>query len=106
MVPCPELIRLSTLDAYEAYAYRKNRTYLHRRGIRCTIPSKAGQARNRHKLGSRGGRPPRFDRVDYRERRAVECEKDRLKSQRAVAIRSERLAVLYEATVLMAVNIE
>jgi transposase len=30
-------------------------------------------ARNRRKLGSRGGRPPRFDAVDYRERHAVEC---------------------------------
>jgi hypothetical protein len=48
--------------ADKAYASRKNRSYLRRRGIECTIPDKADQARNRRKLGSRGGRPPKFDR--------------------------------------------
>lgn len=42
------------MRADKAYASRKNRAYLHRRGIRCTIPDKADQARNRQKLGSRG----------------------------------------------------
>ncbi|WP_258055588.1 transposase [Streptomyces sp. Ru62] len=45
----------------KAYASRKNRAYLRRRGIRCTIPDKADQAHNRRRLGSRGGRPPRFE---------------------------------------------
>ncbi|WP_435874820.1 hypothetical protein [Nonomuraea dietziae] len=39
-------------------------TYLRRRGIRCTIPDKTHQVRNREKCGSRGGRPPKFDKVD------------------------------------------
>ncbi|MFD6554102.1 hypothetical protein [Streptomyces sp. NPDC058398] len=46
---------------------------LRRRGIRCTIPDKADQARNRQKLGSCGGRPTYFDLADFRERHAVEC---------------------------------
>ena len=50
-------VRPVRVRADRAYASRKNRAYLRRRGIRCTIPDKADQTRNRKKLGSCGGRP-------------------------------------------------
>ncbi len=49
-------VRPDRVRVGKAYASRKNGAYLRRRGIRCTIPDKADQARNRQKLGSRGGR--------------------------------------------------
>lgn len=68
-------VRPDRVRADSADASRKNRAYLRRRGIRCTIPDKVDQARHRKQRGSRGGRPPKFDPVDYRERHAVECGK-------------------------------
>jgi hypothetical protein len=53
--------------ADKAYSSRAIREHLRKRGIRAVIPVPADQRSHRLRRGSRGGRPPTFDReIDKR----------------------------------------
>ncbi|PJN17374.1 hypothetical protein CG724_17250 [Streptomyces sp. CB02120-2] len=54
------------VPADKAYSSRAIREHLRRRRIRAVIPQPADQITNRRRLGSKGGRPPGFDREAYK----------------------------------------
>ena len=88
--------------ADKAYSHPSTRAALRRRGIGCAIPEKSDQKARRAAKGSRGGRPPAFDREAYRARNLVERCFNRLKQNRALATRYAKRAVLYRALVVIA----
>lgn len=88
--------------ADRAYAHPSTRRALRRRGIGATIPEKSDQVAHRARRGSRGGRPPNFDRDKYRDRNVVERCFNRLKQHRALATRYAKRASLYRALAVIA----
>jgi transposase len=54
------------------------------------IPEPASQIRNRTACGSKGGRPPVFDRDAYTQRNVVERAVNKLEQHRAVATRYDK----------------
>ncbi|WP_376765463.1 IS5 family transposase [Streptomyces sp. KhCrAH-43] len=83
--------------ADKAYSSRAIREHLRKRGIRAVIPIPADQQGHRLRRGSRGGRPPAFDRDTYKQRNTVERCINRLKQWRGIATRYEKTATIYLA---------
>ncbi|MEU1625638.1 IS5 family transposase [Streptomyces sp. NPDC020096] len=86
----------------EEYSSRAIRTWLRHRNIPHTIPERADQTSNRTRRGSRGGRPPGFDRHLYKRRNVVERCFNRLKQWRGIATRYEKTVESYQAAVTIA----
>jgi transposase len=81
----------------KAYSSRAIREHLRGRRIRAVIPVRADQNTHRLRRGSRGGRPPAFDRDAYKQRNTVERCINRLKQWRGIATRYEKTATIYLA---------
>ncbi|MFC8360302.1 IS5 family transposase [Streptomyces griseorubiginosus] len=83
--------------ADKAYSSRAIREHLRKRGIRAVIPVPADQRGHRLRRGSRGGRPPAFDRETYKQRNTVERCINRLKQWCGIATRYEKTATIHLA---------
>ncbi|MFF3389969.1 IS5 family transposase [Streptomyces sp. NPDC002669] len=88
--------------ADRAYSSRVIREHLRRRGIRAVIPQPADQVGHRLRRGRAGGRPPGFDAEAYKQRNAVERCINRLKQWRGLAMRTDKLAIVYHAALHLA----
>jgi Transposase and inactivated derivatives len=102
MGPGRPRVRPARVLGDKGYSSRAIRTWLRRRGIGHTIPERADQARNRLRRGSRGGRPPAFDKQLYKRRNVVERCFNRLKQWRGIATRYDKTAESYQAAVTLA----
>jgi transposase len=85
-------IRPNRVAGDKGYTGRKIRRYLRRRGIGAVIP----------RLRTEPRRGVRFDRAAYRERNAVERTINRLKQNRAIATRYEKLEATFHAQLTLA----
>ncbi|MES9621137.1 IS5 family transposase [Streptomyces tuirus] len=88
--------------ADRAYSSRAIRSHLRRRGIRAVIPQPSDQAGHRLRRGRAGGRPPAFDAEAYKQRNTVERCINRLKQWRGLAMRTDKLAIAYQAALHLA----
>ncbi len=89
------------LIADKAYAHDSTRRRLRRRGIAHTIPERSDQIARRAAKGSRGGRPPNFDKEIYRQRNVVERCFNRFKQWRDLATRYAKRAAIYRSSLLL-----
>ncbi|MEU1536147.1 IS5 family transposase [Streptomyces fagopyri] len=89
--------RPQTLLADRAYSSRAIRGHLRRRGIRAVMPQPTDQIGHRLRQGRAGGRPPTFDAETYKQRNAVERCINRIKQWRGLAMRTDKLAIAYQA---------
>ncbi|ORA06163.1 hypothetical protein BST14_28235 [Mycobacterium arosiense ATCC BAA-1401 = DSM 45069] len=93
--------RPDALIADRAYSSGAARRMLRRRKITAVIPQKSDEIAARTRRGRRGGRPPAFDEIRYKQRNLVERSFALLKQWRALATRYDKLATVYRAAVVL-----
>ncbi|MGO1791656.1 MAG: IS5 family transposase [Micrococcaceae bacterium] len=84
-----------------AYGSKANREHLRSRGITAVIPEKKDQIAARKNRGSKGGRPPAFNAIAYKNRSVVERSFAYVKQWRGLATRYDKLAITYRAAVVI-----
>lgn len=94
--------RPAVVLADKAYSSRAIREHLRKRKIKAVIPQPDDQIANRKRLGSKGGRPPAFDREAYKQRNTVERCINKLKQWRGLATRYDKTATVYRAALHLA----
>ncbi|ALE04634.1 transposase [Arthrobacter sp. ERGS1:01] len=98
--------RPDRVRADKAYSSKAIRTHLRDRGITAVIPQPSDQIGHRKRRGSSGGRPPAFDKEDYKGRNVVERNFNTFKQWRGLATRYDKLALTYRGgAVLRALTI-
>ncbi|WP_442816646.1 IS5 family transposase [Streptomyces sp. NBC_01304] len=95
-------IRPDRLRGDKAYSSRDTRAYLRRRHIKATIAQPRDQRERRRRQGRAGGRPPAFDKDQYRHRSAVERCVSKWKQFRAVASRYDKRDYIFNGTLTVA----
>ncbi|MFJ9130954.1 IS5 family transposase [Streptomyces sp. NPDC102340] len=94
--------RPDRLRGDKAYSSRDTRAYLRGRHIKATIAQPEDQRSNRLRLGRAGGRPPAFDKTQYRRRSAAERCVSKWKQFRAVASRYDKRDYIFNGTLTVA----
>lgn len=100
--PGPPRTRPDAVLADKAYSSHAIRDHLARRKIKAVIAIKDDQHTARLRKGSRGGRPPAFDKAHYRDRNTVERAVNKLRAHRAVATRYDKRDYVYRGTATVA----
>lgn len=93
------------LLADKAYSHPSTRQHLRHRRIAHTIPERQDQKDRRKAKGSRGGRPPGFDKDTYVHRNTVERGFLRLKQWRGIATRYDKHALSYLGGLVLAATV-
>jgi transposase len=88
--------------ADRVYSPRAVRAHPQRCRIRAVIPQPSDQIGHRRRRGTRGGHPPGVDREAYKQRNTVERCINRLKRRCGQAIRTDKLAIAYQAPLRLA----
>jgi transposase len=88
-------------NADRPHSSRAIHGHLRRRRIRAVIPQPADLIGHRLR-GPAGGRPPGFDTEAYKQRNAVQRCINRLKQWRGPAMRTDKLAIAYQAALHLA----